>query len=99
MKKNFIKIFSIVSVLALAGVSTSCEDAIDITQDGTLTEEATYETVDDLNQGLFYVYDAANYTTQIALSSIWTDEVGIGFAYGCQTDRLTIFQSSGILMG
>ena len=84
MKKNFIKIFSIVSVLALAGVSTSCEDAIDITQDGTLTEEATYETVEDLNQGLFYVYDAANYTTQIALGSIWTDEVGIGFANGGQ---------------
>jgi len=84
MKKNLIKIFSIVSVLALTGVSTSCEDAIDITQDGTLTQEATYETVADLNQGLNFVYDGADYTTAIALSSIWTDEVGIGFANGGQ---------------
>lgn len=84
MKKNLIKIFSIVGIIALTTTTTSCQDAIDITQDGELTLEAAYEDVDDLEQGMNYVYASFSNYYQIALSSIWTDEVGIGFANGGQ---------------
>lgn len=62
----------------------SCEDAIDIVQPGELTLENTFESVGDLRLGLNYVYSAVNNSNQVSLSSVWCDEVGIGFANGGQ---------------
>jgi hypothetical protein len=79
MKRIFL-----IGFLSLSMVFTSCEDAIDIVQPGELSPENTFETVDDLRLGLNFVYRAMTNNSQIALSSIWCDEVGIGFANGGQ---------------
>jgi len=79
MKKNIV--FSLMSIFL---IFSSCEDAIDIEQPGELNPDLTFETVNDLRLGLNFVYSAVSNNTQIALSSIWCDEVGIGFANGGQ---------------
>lgn len=79
MKKRILLCF-----MALSIVFTSCNDAIDIVQPGELDPQTTFESVADLQLGLNFVYRAVNNTNEIALSSIWCDEVGIGFANGGQ---------------
>lgn len=79
MKKIFLAGFT-----ALFLAFTSCQDAIDIEQPGELNPDLTFETVNDLRLGLNFVYASAGNITQIGLSSIWCDEVGIGFANGGQ---------------
>ena len=74
-------------LILLAFCSTmifSCNDAIDIIQEGELTPDRAYQTVGDLNQGLLGVYSTVNGTNEIAFTSIFTDEVRIGFANGGQ---------------
>lgn len=63
---------------------TGCQDAIDITQKGELTEEVAFQTVEDLAKGLNIAYSALSNSNQVGLSSIWTDEVGIGYDNGGQ---------------
>jgi hypothetical protein len=79
MKKIFIS-----SLFAMVFMYTSCEDATDITQPGESDSDTMFQTVEDLKFGLNYVYSAVSNNSQIALSSIWCDEVGIGFANGGQ---------------
>ncbi|MFD2433594.1 RagB/SusD family nutrient uptake outer membrane protein [Mesonia maritima] len=72
-------------LIFIIGISLfSCQDAIDIEQAGELTEDVAIENVTDMQNNLNFVYSAVNNSTQISLSSIWTDEVGIGFANGGQ---------------
>jgi hypothetical protein len=74
-------------LILLAFCSTmifSCNDAIDIVQEGELTPDKAYETVGDLNQGLLGVYGTIDYATDVSFASIFTDEVRIGFANGGQ---------------
>ncbi|MFV8268343.1 RagB/SusD family nutrient uptake outer membrane protein [Flavobacterium sp. GT2N3] len=79
MKKiNFILLALIVSFFS------SCEDAIDIIQPGELGPDVTFQTVDDLQLGLNGVYAAVAGENPIAFSTVFTDEVAIGFANGGQ---------------
>ncbi len=79
MKKIFVSSF-----LVLAMALTGCQDAIDITQKGQLTEEVAFQTVTDLKTGMNIVYAYLDNKTQIGFNSIWTDEVGIGYDNGGQ---------------
>lgn len=63
---------------------SSCQDAIDITQPGELLPETTFQTVEDLQKGLWGVYPRMSGIGEVAFSSIFTDEVKIGFANGGQ---------------
>lgn len=79
MKKiNFILFALIVSLFS------SCEDAIDIVQPGELTPEVAFQTVADLQLGLNGVYSFISGEDPIAFSTVFTDEVAIGFANGGQ---------------
>ena len=79
MKKiNFILLALIVSFFS------SCEDATDIIQPGELGPDVTFQTVDDLQLGLNGVYAAIAGENPIAFSTVFTDEVAIGFANGGQ---------------
>ena len=61
------KIFNI-CLLALFVSFTSCEDATDIIQEGELSEEAAYRSVDDLQSGLNGVY--ASYAPDAASNGV-----------------------------
>jgi hypothetical protein len=79
MKKiNFILFALIVSLFS------SCEDAIDIVQPGELGPQVTFQTVDDLQLGLNGVYASIVGEAPVAFSTVFTDEVAIGFANGGQ---------------
>ncbi len=68
---------------AIAGF-VSCNDAIEIDQPGRLDAEAAFSSVNDLQAGLFGVYDNYDISTDIAFQSIFTDELSIGFDNGGQ---------------
>ncbi|OPC04476.1 SusD/RagB family protein [Elizabethkingia meningoseptica] len=76
MKKTCINLLKTTAVLF--GLN-SCQDALDIMQDGTLTNEATFQTTDDLKQFLLGdVYTGLDISSQIGFTSQFTDEVGQG---------------------
>jgi hypothetical protein len=78
MKKiNFILFALMVSLF-------SCQDAIDIVQPGELSPEVAFQTVGDLQLGLNGVYASIAGENPIAFSTVFTDEVAIGFANGGQ---------------
>jgi len=79
MKRIKFLAFGLVLVLA-----AGCNDAIDITQPGELSPDATFETVGDLEKGLNAVYAVDSQASEIAFSSIFTDEVRIGVGNGGQ---------------
>lgn len=56
----------------------ACRDAVDIVQDGELTQEVALRSVSDL-QGFLYgnVYGALDTSNEIWLTSVFTDETGI----------------------
>ncbi len=79
MKKiNFI-LFTVMFSLFM-----SCSDGIDLVQPGELGSAVTFQTVDDLQLGLNGVYAAIAGENPIAFSTVFTDEVAIGFANGGQ---------------
>ncbi len=71
-------------ILSLLFVAVSCNDAIEIDQPGRLDEDAAFQTVDDLQAGLFGVYNRLDITPEIAFTSVFTDELAIGFDSGGQ---------------
>ena len=79
--KNYKKLFYL---FGLVTMFVACNDAIDIDQPGRLDANAAFENVDDLRAGLFGVYDNYDLSTEIAFSSIFTDELSIGFDNGGQ---------------
>lgn len=76
MKK--IKFLLLIAVVSLS----SCDDAIDIAQDGEITDAKTFTSTSQMNLFLNETYDrlmgSTNASNEIGLSSILTDEVGIG---------------------
>jgi len=71
--------------LLLTGMfAVSCNDAIDITQDGELYPETTFETVQDLQTGLYGVYASVPAEGAIYFTSVFTDETAIGRSNGGQ---------------
>ncbi len=79
--KNYKNIFYLFGMMFAL---VACNDAIDIDQPGRLDADAAFQSVDDLEQGLFGVYDDIDTTPEIAFSSIFTDELSIGFDNGGQ---------------
>ena len=89
-----IKKFLLIGILSL-GVF-SCQDALDITQDGELNDETLFTNVENLQLFLNETYDRVNIQNQIMLSSVLTDEVGMGSAgYADQTHSFNIFTTNG----
>jgi hypothetical protein len=76
--KNLFLIFGVFAGLV------ACNDAIEIDQPGRLDADAAFQTVDDLRDGLFGVYDQFDISPDIAFQSIFTDELSIGFDNGGQ---------------
>jgi len=67
----------------------SCDDALDIVQDGEINNEATFKTVADLRSFLVGdIYTRVNATSEISFTSVFTDEVGIGPSSGGQNQEL-----------
>ncbi|MFY7665058.1 RagB/SusD family nutrient uptake outer membrane protein [Flavobacterium sp.] len=82
------KIFSLIAVLGLL-ISSSCDDAIDIKQEGELTEQALFETSDDLQDFLVgNVYSFVSVDNEIGFTANFTDEIGIGPGNGGQGTEL-----------
>ncbi|MCO5725934.1 RagB/SusD family nutrient uptake outer membrane protein [Robiginitalea marina] len=79
--KNIKNLFLVIGVFS--GL-VACNDAIDIDQPGRLDADAAFQTVDDLEAGLFGVYDQFDISPDIAFQSIFTDELAIGFDNGGQ---------------
>lgn len=79
MKNNF-KLLLLATITIIFG----CEDAIDIDQPGRLTDVRAFESIDDLKTGIYWLYDNLDTTPEIALSAMYTDEIGIGKESGNQ---------------
>ncbi|MBC2839670.1 RagB/SusD family nutrient uptake outer membrane protein [Robiginitalea sp. SC105] len=76
ISRNTFLLFSL-----LAGVF-SCNDAIEIEQPGRLDANAAFQTVSDLEEGLFGVYAEFDIAPDIAFQSVFTDELAIGIGNG-----------------
>jgi hypothetical protein len=91
------KIFSIITLFAL--VLTSCNDAIDIEQPGTLLAENAFKTVEDLELGASGIYARLDNTSGILLNGLYSDELSIGIENGGQNladYQFQITSNSGI---
>lgn len=76
---------SIILLLAIAGLFTSCNDAIDIEQDGQVPNpELVYQNAADIVSGLSGVYSYLPGETEIEFTSAFTDELKLGIANGGQ---------------
>ena len=76
MKKQIIKILICAAVL---GSFTSCRDALDIVQDGELSNENVYKNTSDLEKVLDGdVYRTLSNLSEVNFASKFTDETGIG---------------------
>lgn len=76
--------YILMSVLFM-GIASSCNDAIDIVQDGELGNDVTFQTVADLQQFLLGgVYSNVSTSTEIGFTTVFTDEIGIGPSNGGQ---------------
>ncbi|MGG7033642.1 MAG: RagB/SusD family nutrient uptake outer membrane protein [Flavobacterium sp.] len=78
------KNIKIVLAALMLSFFASCDSAIDIDQPGELSPEATFQTVEDLQKGMFAAYGAMSTISEISFNSIFTDEVRLGFANGGQ---------------
>lgn len=65
----------------------NCEDAIDIEQPGRLSPEVTFETIEDLRQGLLGAYAEFDLTREVSMSANFTDETAQGVSSGGQGEN------------
>ena len=71
----------------------SCSDALEIVQDGEIYKETAFKTVADLRKYINGdIYNRVNNTSEIAFTTVFTDEVGIGPDNGGQGLDLHRFQ-------
>ncbi|UTX47660.1 RagB/SusD family nutrient uptake outer membrane protein [Chryseobacterium sp. MA9] len=82
------KVFYILSFFL---VLTSCNDALEIVQDGEINDaNVAFQSVDDMQKFLNgSVYPAVNPTNEIFFTSLFTDEVGFGPSSVSTSDILT----------
>lgn len=75
---------------------TSCDDAIEIVQDGELNDEKIFTSTSQMQMFLNETYDKLTIQNDIIVSSILTDEVGLGSAgFSNNTLRYSIFSNNG----
>jgi starch-binding outer membrane protein, SusD/RagB family len=85
MKKNIIKSFVLCALLGSASFLSSCNNAIDIVQEGELNESAIFTSVTNLQKYLDGdVYASADPSNEIYLSAVISDEVKPGYRSGGQ---------------
>lgn len=89
--KKMKKIISIIILFATISVANSCKDAYEIIQDGEFSESATFQTVNDMQKFLNNTYDRVDVSNEIGISSVFTDELGIGSQNGGQNVSLYNF--------
>lgn len=85
------KIISIIILFATISVANSCKDAYEIIQDGEFSESATFQTINDMQKFLNNTYDRVDVSNEIGISSVFTDELGIGSQNGGQNVSLYNF--------
>lgn len=69
----------LILLFAIGGLVSSCSDAYDIPEKGTLYNEyEAFRNAEDVKRGLNVIYLSVPTSTEIALGSIFTDEVAIG---------------------
>ena len=74
----------------------SCDDALDITQDGELNDKTLFQSVANMQLFLNETYDRVSTQNDILVSSLLTDEVGLGSAgFSNETHRFFIFSTNG----
>jgi hypothetical protein len=74
----------------------SCDDALEITQDGELNDERLFTSVANMQLFLNETYDRVSIQNDILVSSLLTDEVGLGSAgFSNDTHRFFIFSTNG----
>ncbi len=79
--KKYVGFFLLASLLSF----TSCDDSlIDQFTPGALTEEVAVQSSGDLSKLMNAAYAILTPTSEIEFNSVFTDEVGIGFANGGQ---------------
>jgi hypothetical protein len=83
-------ILIVILFTAFSGVN-SCKDAYEIIQDGEFDESATFQTVNDMQKFINNTYDRVDVSNEIAITSIFTDELGIGSQNGGQNISLYNF--------
>src|SRR6478672_11747452 len=67
----------IYSFLVLSLLITSCNKQLDLSPTDTIDPSKAFQTVDDLQKGLYSVYAANNITNRIYIGSILADEAKI----------------------
>lgn len=88
--KKIIKFIFPLLILLLSNIS--CNDAIDIVQDGEFSNDATFLSVSDMQKYLDgSVYSSVNISNEIKFTSVFTDEVGLGSANSGQDQTLHRF--------
>jgi hypothetical protein len=94
MKKGFL-FFAFFSLFMF-----SCDDALDIVQDGELNDEALFTSATNMQLFLNETYDQLTIQSEIMLSSTLTDEVGLGDAgFPSETMNFNIFSTNGFAAG
>ena len=77
----------------------SCNDALDVVQDGEINNETTFRSVDDLRSFLIgEIYRRVDVTNEIDFTAVFTDEVGIGNnsgGQGIELHRYFLFPTNG----
>ncbi len=93
------KIFKYLTLGIFSVLTVSCDDALEIVQDGEINNETTFKTVDDVRSFLIgEVYSRLDITNEIAFTAVFTDEVGIGNDSGGQgvdLHRYFLFPTNG----
>ncbi len=89
--------------LASFGLMVSCNDAIDIVQEGEINDATSFRTVSDLKGFLVAdIYPRISISNEIAFTAVFTDEVGIGPSSGGQgvdLHRYNFFATDGYASG
>lgn len=76
---------SLILIMAIATLFVSCNDAIDIKQDGQVTNpQEIFRNSTDIERGVIGIYSVLPGETEIAFTSTFTDELGIGIDNGGQ---------------
>jgi len=91
ISKKIIKMKKVLYILSFFLVLTSCNDALEIVQDGEINDaNVAFQSVDDMQKFLNgSVYPAVNPTNEIFFTSLFTDEVGFGPSSVSTSDILT----------
>lgn len=82
-------------IAAFAATIFSCQDATDIVQPGEFAASQAFQSVEDLQTGIFAVYSGLNPNTEVSFTSVYTDETSRGAGNGGQgfiNDALATFQ-------